>query len=97
MRYEGKNGPRDFTGMAMHFRKAVKGGIAAAMNNLRVMYRHGWGGGGENRREAAKCFHEATEMGFDESQLKIGVMYADGDGVGRDYVLAYMWLSLAEA
>ena len=49
------------------------------------------------RREAAKWFRRAAEQGLANSQNKLGLMYEQGEGVPRDYVLAYVWFSLAAA
>ena len=47
--------------------------------------------------EAVRWFRLAAEQGRADAQSNLGVMYADGDGVAQDYVLAYMWFSLAAA
>jgi TPR repeat protein len=39
----------------------------------------------------------AAEQGVDNAQALLGGMYYVGVGVPRDYVEAYMWLSLATA
>jgi TPR repeat protein len=40
-------------------------------------------------------YRKAAEQGFAVAQGDLGTMYARGDGVQRDYVLAYMWFNLA--
>jgi hypothetical protein len=42
----------------------------------------------------AACQRQA-DRGDAISQTLLGSMYADGQGVARDYVRAYLWLSLA--
>ena len=42
----------------------------------------------------AACQRQA-DHGDAISQKLLGSMYADGEGVARDYVRAYLWLSLA--
>ena len=38
-----------------------------------------------------------AEQGMAIAQYNLGLMYANGDGVPQDYVLAYMWWNLAAA
>jgi hypothetical protein len=45
--------------------------------------------------EAARWFRRAAEQGEAAAQQNLGVMYANGDGVPRDFVTAHQWLSLA--
>jgi len=47
--------------------------------------------------EAVKWLHDAADQGEADAQHNLGVMYAVGKGTPRDYVEAYMWLSLAVA
>jgi TPR repeat protein len=47
--------------------------------------------------EAAKWYRRAAEQGLAPAQYDLGRMYADGQGVPQDYVLAHMWLNLAGA
>jgi len=42
-------------------------------------------------------YRRAAEQGSDDGQLNLGRMYAEGVGVPRDLVQAYVWLSLAAA
>ncbi len=37
----------------------------------------------------------AADQGFAPAQASLGLMYYDGQGVPKDYVLAYMWINLA--
>ncbi len=39
----------------------------------------------------------AAEQGHADAQFNLGLMYARGEGVLLDYVLAYMWFNLAAA
>ena len=47
--------------------------------------------------EAVKWFRKAAEQGSAKAQCNLGVCYANGEGVTKDYVEAYKWLSLASA
>jgi len=44
-----------------------------------------------------KWFRKAAEQGYAMVQVKLGFMYANGEGVPEDYVEAYMWWDLAVA
>ncbi len=39
----------------------------------------------------------AAEHCFAPTRFNLGIMYAEGEGVPLDYVLAHMWLSLANS
>jgi TPR repeat protein len=45
--------------------------------------------------EAYRILKPLAEQGYPKSQHDLGVMYAKGQGVPQDYVLAYMWFTLA--
>jgi TPR repeat protein len=52
--------------------------------------------GGRNiSPEALKWLRSAADHGDAEAQRRLGTMYGAGKGVPRDYLAAYMWLSLA--
>ncbi len=40
---------------------------------------------------------KAAEQGHAGAQMRLGVMYIEGIGVPKDYILAYMWLNLSAA
>ena len=42
-----------------------------------------------------KCYKLAAEQGLTNAQNNLGVLYAFGDGVQKDYVRAHMWGSIA--
>lgn len=42
-------------------------------------------------------YRKAAARGMPEAQVKLGFNYAFGLGVSKNYVLSYMWLSLAAA
>ena len=45
--------------------------------------------------EAVRWYRLAANQGYADAQSDLGVMYWDGMGVQKDYVLAHMWLNLA--
>ena len=49
----------------------------------------------ENNIEAVKWYRLAAEQGYAEAQFNLGVMYKNGEGVIKDYVKAYIFLSVA--
>ena len=46
--------------------------------------------------EAAKWYRKAADQGYRQAQDRLGYLYAMGEGVPEDLVLAYMWTRLAE-
>jgi len=51
----------------------------------------------KNDTEAVRWYKMAAEQGDSEGQHGLGTAYANGQGVLRDYVIAYKWLLLAAA
>lgn len=47
--------------------------------------------------EAVRSWRVIAEKGDADAQYNLGVMYAVGNGVPQDYVLAHMWFNLAAA
>ena len=47
--------------------------------------------------KALRLFHILAERGDAVAQGSLGLMYANGEGVTQDYVLAHMWFNLAAA
>ena len=47
--------------------------------------------------ETVRWYRLATEQGYATAQSNLGNMYANGQGVPEDDVLAYMWWNLAAA
>lgn len=50
---------------------------------------------GQNKRLAFATWLGVARKGNPEAQLRIGLMYEYGEGVGQDMIEAYRWLSLA--
>ncbi len=51
----------------------------------------------KDRGGAAKWSREAAEQGVAPAQRNLGLCYGRGDGVAKDSVEAYKWLSLAHS
>ena len=49
----------------------------------------------QDYKEAEKYYRLAAEQGNNLAQNYLGVLYVLGQGVSKDYVLAYMWFSLS--
>ncbi len=45
--------------------------------------------------EAYRLIKPLAEQGYPKAQHDLGVMYAKGQGVQQDFVMAYMWFTLA--
>jgi TPR repeat protein len=73
-------------------RKAAEQGNADAQNMLGFAYASGKGVP-QDYSEAAKWFRKAAEQGHAEAQAALGNYV----GHNKDYIQAYMWLSLAAA
>ena len=50
-----------------------------------------------NYVRAARYYRQAAESGDEISQFSLGKMYAEGKGVTKDYIQAYMWLNISNA
>ena len=49
----------------------------------------------QDDKVAAQWFRRAAEQGHALAQTRLGGMYAQGQGVLRDYVHAHMWANIA--
>ena len=47
--------------------------------------------------QAAKWFRRAAERGDPDAQFNLGLLYAHGKGMPKDFVRAHMWFDLAAA
>ena len=48
-------------------------------------------------QSAVEHYKKAAEAGYPVAQFNLGIMYYRGQGVRRDYVLAYMWFDVSAA
>jgi len=87
-------GPEDLARAAEWYRKASEHGLAAAQNNLGVLYSQGRGVPRDPAR-AATLFRESARQADLEAQLNLGLAYLNGTGVSRDYEQAHDWISRA--
>lgn len=70
-------------------------GYYPALQTLGDMYRDGRDGVPQDFEAAAKLFAEGAQQGFFSAQIRIGEMYAKGQGVPQDFVQAHFWFNLA--
>ena len=53
--------------------------------------------GDVDMKTAAQWYKRAADKGHSAAQSNLGIMYAIGQGIPQDYVLAHMWFNLASA
>ena len=76
---------------------AAEQGYAAAQYQLGVLFRNGQGVL-QDYKQAVKWWRLAAEQGSAAAQNILGLSYVLGEGgVGKDLVLAHMWLNIAAA
>lgn len=92
----GKGVAQDYAQAAKWYRSAAMNGHTSAPNDLGVLYATGKGVP-KNRTEAVKWYQMAAKRGNATAQNNLGWMYFDGfSGFIQDYVIAFMWFSIAE-
>ena len=69
-------------------------GLAAAQNNLGLMYYSGQGVP-QDYAEAMKWYRLAADQGNAPAQNDLGALFFMGQGVPQDFVLAHMWFDLS--
>ena len=76
-------------------KSAAEGGDKDAQFRLGVYY--DGKGVRKDDTEAAKWYRKAAEQGLAKAQYNLGVMYANGEGVPKDYGESYAWFSISAA
>ncbi len=71
-------------------------GVAAAQNNIGVMYDKGKGVA-RDYTQAVMWYRKAADQGYAGAQSNLGNKYCNGEGVSKDYTQAMMWYLLANA
>ncbi|MFT4580436.1 MAG: TPR repeat protein [Gammaproteobacteria bacterium] len=77
------------------FQKAADSGLTGAYMKLAELYGKGEHGIEKNSAVAAKYLVQAAEKGDGRAQYLLGNMFAEGEGVAKDYVKAYAWCGTA--
>lgn len=96
MYHTGRGVPQDYVEAVRWYRLAADQGDARAQTSLGEMYEFGRGVP-QDSEEAARLYRLAADQGDTPAQTNLGVMYELGRGVLQDYVLAHMWLNIANA
>jgi hypothetical protein len=78
-------------------RPLAEQGQAKAQNLLGTCYNSGIGGVSRDYAEALKWYRKAAEQGYGDALANMAYMYGGGFGVPKNYVLAEMYVELAEA
>tara|TARA_R110000782_G_scaffold196430_2_gene285760 strand:- start:278 stop:697 length:420 start_codon:yes stop_codon:yes gene_type:complete len=73
----------------------AKEGDLKAQNFIAIHYYLGLGIKRDHKL-ARQWFEKAAINRFPDAQYNLGVMYENGEGVVQDYVVAYMWLYMAD-
>ncbi len=74
---------------------AAQSGSAVAQNRLGLIYATGQAGVQKDPTQAVYWYKMAAEQDFVTAQNNLGIMYAQGNGVEKDDIEAYKWLTLA--
>ena len=76
------------------YRKSAAQGIAAAQNNLALMYAQGRGVT-QNKPQAYALWEAAARGGHSHAQYNMGLLFYRGEGVERDLSAAADWFGMA--
>jgi TPR repeat protein len=79
---------------ALWYSQAAAQGVAAAQNNLAIMYARG-NGVPPNPERAVELWREAAGQGHPMAQFNLGLSYFNGDGVDADPEEAIAWFRRA--
>ncbi len=79
---------------ALWYRQAAAQGVAAARNNLAIMYAQGRGVPA-NPARAVELWHQAAQQDHPMAQFNLGLSYFNGDGVAADPKAAVQWFERA--
>ena len=95
MYLQGKGVIQDNLEAVRWFRESATHGNVQAQYKLGTLYA-GQQAVGRDYVEAVRWFREAAAQGNAPAQYELGSLYSMGQGVGkRDYIRAYMWLTLS--
>jgi TPR repeat protein len=92
--YTGHEVQQSYPNALRWYRKAAEQGEPWAQFYCGLMYHHQ---PGVDYAEALKWWRKAAVQGHVFAQQDLGTMYEGGQGVPQNYVLAYMWYTLASS
>ena len=75
---------------ALWYRQAAAQGVAAAQNNLAIMYAKG-DGVPKNPERAVELWRQAAELGHPMAKYNLALGYFNGDGVAVDREVSVTW------
>jgi len=93
----GRGAPKDEVEALRWFTAASGQGNVRANNWVAYYTETAKGGLARDEVEAARLYRISADKGDAFAQAKLGIMYAEGRGVGRDAAEARRWLNLAAA
>ena len=93
----GQGVSRDYDEAEKWLKAAVEKGHGDAAYNLGIIYERRAPGlsGPPDHIAAAKVLQIAADQGIADGQCMLGTLFADGNGVAKDNVAAYEWMTLA--
>lgn len=94
---DGRGVPQSYDEARHWYTLAADQGHAGAQRSVGFHHELGFGGVPASKVEAAKWYLLAAEQGDPFAQFALGSMYAKGEGVPRNDLLAYKWWNLAAA
>jgi len=90
-----KDLPQDGNKALAWFTKAADQGQAGAMRQLAIVYEKGAAGIAPDPATSLRWYDKAANRGDALAQMTLGLKYANGQGVPKNLVKAYTWLTLA--
>lgn len=79
------------------YRTAAEQGSAKDQYMVATMYRFGRYGVEKDLAEMLRWYQAAADQGFAPAQYALGKLLVEGRLIPRDHILAFQWLSLADA
>lgn len=77
------------------FVKAAENGSAGAQYRVGTYFEHGKIGDAPDLQQALLWYRKAARQDFPTAQTRLGLMYAQGEGVAKDIRQAFTWFSRA--
>lgn len=91
----GRGVEKDMAAARNYYERAARLGHVSAQGNLGTLYFFAEDTALKDQEKAVSWWQEAATNGDARSQYMLGVLFFNGDVVGRDWTRAYAWMSLA--